>query len=85
MDFVSTVDSRETMEMWDTILAAVFSALLGLLGLGIAGWQIATFQAFHSLDNIFLTLVGLLLAVIGFGYLAMILGPLFSAAKKGKD
>jgi hypothetical protein len=64
--------------MWNEIVAIVFSALLGLVSLGVAVWQIVTLQVIQSLDNIFLTLCALLLAVIGFGYLAMILAPVFS-------
>ena len=64
--------------MWDSIMALVFSALLGLAGLGVAIWQLATLSAINSLDNIFVTLIGLLMALIGFGYLAIILAPVFS-------
>ena len=64
--------------MWNSILAVAFSALLGLLGLGVAVWQVVTLQVIHSLDNLFLTFCGLLMAAIGFGYLAMVLAPAFS-------
>lgn len=64
--------------MWNSILAVLFSLLLGLVGLGAAVWQIATLQVVHSLDNIFLTLCGLLMALVGFGYVAMVLAPAFS-------
>jgi len=70
--------------MWNSMLAVVFSLLLGLLGLGVAVWQVATLQVVLSLDNIFLTLCALLLAVVGFGYVAMVLAPAFSKKDDGK-
>lgn len=70
--------------MWNSILAVVFSLLLGILGLGVAIWQIATLEMTLSLDNIFLTLCGLLMAVVGFGYVAMVLAPAFSKDDKKK-
>jgi uncharacterized protein YybS (DUF2232 family) len=83
---MSAVDSSETMGMWNSILAVLFSLLLGLVGLGAAVWQIVTLQVVHSLDNIFLTLCGLLMALVGFGYVAMVLAPAFSKTpdKKAK-
>ncbi len=70
--------------MWNSILAVVFSLLLGILGLGVAIWQMATLEMTLSLDNIFLTLCGLLMAVVGFGYVAMVLAPAFSKDDKKK-
>jgi hypothetical protein len=70
--------------MWNSILAVVFSLLLGLLGLGVAAWQIATLKVILSLDNIFLTLCALLMALIGFGYVAMVLAPAFSKSDDKK-
>jgi hypothetical protein len=52
---VNSVDSSETMVMWKSMLAVVFSLLLGLLGLSVVAWQLATLQVALSLDNIFLT------------------------------
>ena len=68
--------------MLNSMLAVVFSLLLGLVGLGAAVWQIVTLQVVRSLDNIFLTLCGLLMALIGFGYVAMVLAPAFSKTDK---
>lgn len=70
--------------MWNSILAVVFSLLLGILGLGVAIWQVVTLEMTLSLDNIFLTLCGLLMAVVGFGYVAMVLAPAFSKDDKKK-
>ena len=64
--------------MWNSILAVAFSALLGLVGLGVAVWQVVTLQVTLSLDNLFLTFCGLLMAVVGFGYVAMVVAPAFS-------
>ena len=75
---MSSAGSSETMVMWNSMLAIVFSLLLGLLGLGVAVWQVVTLQVVLSLDNIFVTICGLLLAVVGFGYVAMVLAPAFS-------
>jgi hypothetical protein len=72
------------MGMWNSMLAVVFSLLLGLLGLGVAVWQMATLQVVLSLDNIFVTICGLLLALVGFGYVAMVLAPAFSKKDDGK-
>ena len=58
--------------MWDSILSLGFSLLLGLIGLVVAGWQVATLSAAASLDNLFLTLVALLMAVAGFGYVLLV-------------
>jgi hypothetical protein len=71
--------------MWNSMLAVVFSFLLGLLGLAVAIWQIATVEFVLSLDNIFLTFCGLLMALVGFGYVAMVLAPAFKkdSSKKG--
>jgi hypothetical protein len=74
----------ETMVMWNSMLAVMFSLLLGVLGLGVVVWQVVTLQVVLSLDNIFLTLCGLLLAAIGFGYVAMVLAPAFTAQDKKK-
>jgi hypothetical protein len=63
--------------MWNSMLAVVFSLLLGLLGLGVAVWQMVTLEFVLSLDNIFLTFCGLLMALVGFGYVAMVLAPAF--------
>jgi hypothetical protein len=63
--------------MWNSMLAIVFSLLLGLLGLGVAVWQVVTMKVVLSLDNIFLTFCGLLMALVGFGYVAMVLAPAF--------
>jgi hypothetical protein len=68
--------------MLNSMLAVLFSLLLGLVGLGAAVWQIVTLQVVHSLDNIFLTLCGLLMALVGFGYVAMVLAPAFSKTDK---
>lgn len=70
--------------MWNSMLAVVFSLLLGLLGLGVAAWQVVTLQVVLSLDNIFLTLCALLLAAVGFGYVAMVLAPAFSKKEVSK-
>jgi hypothetical protein len=70
--------------MWNSILAVAFSALLGLLGLGVVVWQVVTLQVAHSLDNLFLTFCALLMAAIGFGYLAMVLAPAFTKDDKKK-
>jgi hypothetical protein len=72
------------MGMWNTMLAVGFSLLLGLLGLGVVAWQVATLQVILSLDNIFLTICGLLLAAVGFGYVAMVLAPAFSKKDDSK-
>ncbi len=82
---MGSVDSPETMVMWNSMLAIAFSLLLGLLGLGVAVWQVVTEKVILSLDNIFLTFCGLLMAVVGFGYVATVLAPAFKkdAAKKG--
>lgn len=70
--------------MWNSILAVVFSLLLGVVGLGVAIWQVVTLKMTLSLDNIFLTFCGLLMAVVGFGYVAMVLAPAFSKDDKKK-
>jgi hypothetical protein len=44
----------------------------------------ATLQVVLSLDNIFVTICGLLLALVGFGYVAMVLAPAFSKKDDGK-
>jgi hypothetical protein len=71
--------------MWKSMLAVVFSLLLGLLGLAVVVWQVATLQVVLSLDNIFLTFCGLLMAVVGFGYVAMVLAPAFSKNDESKN
>jgi hypothetical protein len=72
------------MVMWNSILGLVFSLLLGLVGLGVAIWQVATLQVVLSLDNIFLTFCGLLMAAVGFGYVAMVLAPAFTKSDDKK-
>ncbi len=68
--------------MWDSLLGIGFSLLLGLLGLAVVGWQIATLEVTASLDNLFLTIVGLLMAVTGLGYVYMV-GQARSSDGKG--
>jgi len=71
--------------MWDSLLGIGFSLLLGLLGLAVVAWQIATFEVAASLDNLFLTIVGLLMAVTGLGYVYMVLQSRSSKGKGSKS
>jgi len=60
----------------DVLFILGFCGLLGLGGLSAAGWLAATGQATASVDNLFLTLTGLLFAVLGFGYDAWLIRSL---------
>lgn len=48
--------------------AFICCAFMGLGGLGVASWLLATGQSTASVDNLFLTLVALCLTVAGLGY-----------------
>jgi hypothetical protein len=80
---VARHDSEKTENMWDSILSLGFSLLLGFIGLAVAGWQVATLGAAASLDNLFLTLVALLMAVAGFGYVLLVLSGNQGKGKAG--
>ena len=56
--------------MGKTAVGIFFCLLLGLLGLGVAGWLFATSQVVASLDTIFLALVSLVLTLACFAYIA---------------
>ena len=51
----------------DTISGYFFCLIFGLVGLGVAGWLILSGQIVRSIDDLFMVLSGLLLAVICFG------------------
>jgi len=73
--------------MWDTVIGYVFCLVLGLAGLGVAGWLLITGRAVESTDGLFLLLVALLFAAVSFGYLALQIGPGLSqddGKKKGR-
>ena len=44
--------------------------LLGLAGLGVAGWLLVTGNVISSIDDLFLTLFALLIALVAFSYVA---------------
>jgi hypothetical protein len=58
-------------QMGKTAVALLFSLLLGLAGLGTAGWLLVTGNVISSIDDLFLTLFALLMALIAFSYIAM--------------
>ncbi len=70
--------------MWDIILGYVFCVLLGLVGLGVAGWLIVTGRVVASTDNLFLALVALLFALVCIGYLGWQIKFLLSESHRNK-
>ena len=56
--------------MGKTAIGLVFSFLLGLAGLVVAGWLLVTGNVISSIDDLFLTLFALLMALIAFSYIA---------------
>ena len=57
-------------QMGKTAIGLVFSFLLGLAGLVVAGWLLVTGNVISSIDDLFLTLFALLMALIAFSYIA---------------
>ena len=57
-------------QMGITAISLVFSFLLGLAGLGVAGWLLVTGNVISSIDDLFLTLFALLMALMAFSYVA---------------
>ena len=57
-------------QMGKTAIGLLFSLLLGLAGLGVAGWLLVTGNVISSIDDLFLTLFGLLIALVAFSYVA---------------
>ena len=58
-------------QMGKTTVGLLFSLLLGLAGLGVAAWLLVTGNVISSIDDLFLTLFALLMALISFSYIAM--------------
>jgi hypothetical protein len=58
-------------QMGKTAVGLLFSLLLGLAGLGTAGWLLVTGNVISSIDDLFVTLFALLMALIAFSYIAM--------------
>ena len=57
-------------QMGKTAIGLLFSLLLGLAGLGVAGWLLVTGNVISSIDDLFLTLFGLLMALVAFSHVA---------------
>ena len=57
--------------MLERIIALLFCFILGLAGLGVAGWLAVSGEVIASVDGLFITLVALLTAAICFGYVGM--------------
>ena len=70
--------------MGKTAVGIFFCLLLGLLGVAVTGWLIATDQAVASPDTIFLATVSLTLALACFSYIAWHFQAALTAGKKKK-
>ena len=57
--------------MLERIIALLFCFILGLAGLGVAGWLAVSGEVIASVDGLFITLVALLTAAICLGYVGM--------------
>ena len=57
-------------QMGKTAIGLLFSLLLGLAGLGVAGWLLVTGNVISSIDDLFLTLFALLMALVAFSHVA---------------
>lgn len=75
---------EESTGMLDTISGYFFCLIFGLVGLGVAGWLILSGQIVRSIDDLFMVLSGLLLAVICFGYLGWRLQAAWAAGQPQK-
>lgn len=59
----------ESTAMLDTLSGYLFCLVFGLLGLGAAAWLLVSGQVINSIDDLFMVLACLLLALICFAYL----------------
>ena len=59
----------EGTAMLDTRRGYMLSLVLGFLGLAAAAWLLVSGQVINSIDDLFMVLACLLLALICFGYL----------------
>ena len=64
--------------MGKTAIGLLFSLLLGLAGLAVAGWLLVTGNVISSIDDLFLTLFGLLMALVAFSHIAWHFQAVFS-------
>ncbi len=55
--------------MLDTISGYLFCLIFGTIGLGAAAWLAVTGQVIHSIDDLFVVLLCLLMTTVCFGYL----------------
>ena len=74
----------ESTAMLDTISGYLFCLIFGLLGLAGAGWLILSGQIINSIDDLFMVLACLLLALICFGYLGWRVQAAWSAGQPKK-